>query len=102
MRSILSTYEAALKGAEALKASAEAAQKLAKAEYDRTRVLIPKGGASAFDFDSWAAKLAVATADIQKADAGLDQAKLDLEFAKVTAPISGKIKQAARHRRGTW
>lgn len=85
------SYKATLDGAEAQKAAAEAAQKLANAEYDRTRKLVSSGAASREELDVWIAKKATAGADIQKADANIEQAKLDLDFTKVKAEISGKI-----------
>jgi multidrug efflux system membrane fusion protein len=84
-------YKAALDATEAQKAAAEAALKFAKAEYDRTRKLVSTNAASREELEVWTAKQAIATADVQKAEASIEQAKLDLDFTKITAFIDGKI-----------
>lgn len=85
------TYKAALDAAEAQKAVAEANLDLAKKEYARTSSLTKKGAASREELDVWTAKEATATAERLKAMASVEQAQLDLDFTKVTAPINGKI-----------
>jgi RND family efflux transporter MFP subunit len=84
-------YKATLDGAEAQKASAEASLDLAKKEYARTIALAKTGAASREEVDVWIAKQATAAADKLKAVAAVEQAKLDLDFTKVTAPMSGRI-----------
>jgi len=84
-------YKATLDGAEAQKASAEANFELAKKEYARTMSLARTGAASREEVDVWVAKQATAAADKLKALAAVEQAKLDLDFTKITAPISGRI-----------
>src|SRR5215813_7709710 len=66
--------------------------KLARAEADVTRDerLLPKGAASQKDLDQAVADRGEARAAIQSARAAVDQAALNLEFTKVTAPISGR------------
>src|SRR5215510_8037657 len=70
--------------------------KLARAEADVTRYtrLLPKGAASQKDLDSAIADRGEARAAIQSARAQVERAALDLEFAKVTAPISGRVGRA--------
>lgn len=70
--------------------------KLARAEADRTRYerLLPKGAASQKDLDQAVADGGEARAAIQSARAAVERAALDLEFAKVTAPISGRVGRA--------
>jgi len=67
--------------------------KLARAEADVTRDerLLPKGAASQKDLDTAIADRGEARAAIQSARAAVDRAALDLEFTRVTAPISGRI-----------
>ena len=67
--------------------------KLARAEADvvRDERLLPKGAASQKDLDQVVADRGEARAAIQSARAAVDQAALNLEFTKVTAPISGRI-----------
>jgi RND family efflux transporter MFP subunit len=83
-------YQATLDGAEAQKAAAEAALKFAKAEYQRVRALVSKNAASREELETWVAKQAVSAADVLKADASIEQAKLDLGYTKIKAPIDGK------------
>jgi RND family efflux transporter MFP subunit len=67
--------------------------KLARAEADVTRDerLLPKGAASQKDLDQAVADQGEARAAIQSARGAVDRAALDLEFTRVTAPISGRI-----------
>jgi RND family efflux transporter MFP subunit len=70
--------------------------KLARAEADVTRYerLLPKGAASQKDLDTATADRGEARAAIQSARAEVERAALDLEFAKVTAPIGGRVGRA--------
>jgi RND family efflux transporter MFP subunit len=67
--------------------------KLARAEADvaRDERLLPKGAASQKDLDQAVADRGEARAAIQSARGTVDRAALDLEFTRVTAPISGRI-----------
>jgi RND family efflux transporter MFP subunit len=67
--------------------------KLARSQADVTRYerLLPKGAASQKDLDQAVAERGEARAAIQSARGAVDRAALDLEFTKVTAPISGRI-----------
>ena len=84
-------YQEALHAAEAQLAGADAALDLAKKEYARTYALLRSRAASREEVDVWVGKQAVAKAERLKAQAAVDQAKLDLDFTKVVAPIAGKI-----------
>jgi RND family efflux transporter MFP subunit len=84
-------YKAALDGAEAKKANAEASLELAKTEFDRTQELVNRKAASSRDLSTWFAKKGVAIADVSLAVADIDRAKLDMEWTKIKAPISGRI-----------
>ncbi len=85
------TYKAALDVAVAKKATADAALKLAETEYDRNRSLLGSKAAAARDVEHWLAKKDVALGEVSLALAGIDRAKLDVEFTKIKAPITGKI-----------
>ncbi len=87
-------FEAALEAAKAELASAEASLELAKKEYVRSMRLAQTGAASKEEAEVWTAKQAVAAAGKLKATASVDQAKLDLEYAKITADIGGRIGKA--------
>ncbi len=72
-------------------AGAEAQLKLANAELGRARVLRSTGALSPEELEVRGGNQAVATADVGKAKAALDKAKLDLEFTKIIAPIDGRL-----------
>src|SRR5215207_3038503 len=71
--------------------------KLARAEADvaRNERLLPKGAASQKDLDTAIAERGEARAAIQSARAVVDRAALDVEFARVTAPIGGRVGRAS-------
>src|SRR5262249_48607584 len=87
-------FEAALKNAEGQKAQWEAKHDRAKADVARYENLVPTGAASAQDLDKARADLGEAIAAIQSSEASIDAAKLNLEFSKITAPVSGQISRA--------
>ena len=72
-------------------ASAEARQALAKLQLERGKRLVQDQVISRQQFDDQEATLRTADADVAAAKAGLLTAELDLGYAKVTAPISGRI-----------
>jgi RND family efflux transporter MFP subunit len=84
-------FQASLNAAKAQVKAADAALELATAEVARTTPLVRKGAATAQELDVWVAKQHVAAADKSKAEAGVDQAKLDLEYSQITADIDGRI-----------
>jgi membrane fusion protein, multidrug efflux system len=84
-------YKASLDAAEAQKASAQASLELAKTEYARTASLVRSNAVSQTELQVWKAKQGTAEAELQKALAAIAQAKLDLDFTKVLAPITGKV-----------
>jgi RND family efflux transporter MFP subunit len=83
--------KAALDAAKAQEKAADAALQFARAEYNRTRTLIPSGASSREELETWIAKQAIAKGDLLKAQASVEQAQLDLDFCTIAAPISGKI-----------
>jgi multidrug efflux system membrane fusion protein len=85
------TYQASLEAAEAQVAATDAAVGLARSEYNRTRELVAKRAANREELEVWAAKESASKAEKLKAEASVAQAKLDLGFTKIAAPISGKI-----------
>jgi membrane fusion protein, multidrug efflux system len=84
-------YQAEVERSEAEVARWEASQRKSVADVDRNKRLLPKGAASEKDLESSVAARDSAVAEIEGAKAKLDKAKLDLEFTRVTAPISGQI-----------
>jgi RND family efflux transporter MFP subunit len=87
-------YQATLEGAEAKKAAALANLRLAETEYARNYELYRTNAASARDVEMWTAKKGLSRAEMSLADAEIDRAKLDLDFTKIKAPITGKIGRA--------
>ena len=87
-------YKAALDAAAAQVASAEANLELAKTEYARTAVLVRTKAVSDTELTVWKAKQATAAAERLRALASVEQAKLDLDFTKIAAPINGKISRS--------
>ena len=83
-------YKATLDGAQAQLAAANAALDLATKEYRRSATLLQSRAASREEVDVWTGKQGVAKADRLKAEAAVEQAKLDLGFTKIAAPIRGK------------
>jgi multidrug efflux system membrane fusion protein len=87
-------YQAALDQAKAQLVSAEANYKEAKAVEVRTNKLVTTGASTREQVDVDAGKAAVAAADVLKAKANLESARLDLDYTRVTAPITGRISKA--------
>ncbi len=87
-------YKADLAMAEAKKANAAASLKLAETEYNRNYLLYQRDASAARDVEAWAARKGIALAEVNQAEAQIDQAKLDVEWTKVKAPISGRISRA--------
>jgi len=70
---------------------AEASRNLARVQRDRLRPLVEADAVSRQTFDEAEALLAQAEADVGVARANLARRTLDVGFATVTAPISGRI-----------
>jgi RND family efflux transporter MFP subunit len=87
-------YKADLDGAESQKAAAEASHRLARATAERDRRLAATGAVSRQDLDVSLGKEAVSLADVRKAEAAIGRVKLDLDYTKITAPITGKAGRA--------
>ncbi|MDR0679816.1 MAG: efflux RND transporter periplasmic adaptor subunit [Puniceicoccales bacterium] len=83
------TYEAALNQAEAQLAQAEAQLKLDMVKLERIKSLLPQNFISKQEYDACEAMVSqdLAAADVAKAIA--EQAKINLEYCSITAPIDG-------------
>jgi multidrug efflux system membrane fusion protein len=84
-------YESDLKSAESQKAAADASYNLARATANRDRRLNATGAVSAQELDVSIGKEGVSKAEVAKAQAAIARVKLDLEYTKITAPITGKM-----------
>jgi membrane fusion protein, multidrug efflux system len=86
--------QATYDGAQAALAKAEANVKQTKAQADRDEILIKIHAVSQSDYDTAASSAAQANADVLSAKASLETASLNLGYATVVAPISGRIGKA--------
>lgn len=89
-------FEVALARAEAAVASAEARLAQAKRNTQRLKPLYEAKAASQKDFDDAASAEQVAEADVKTARANLAEARLNLGYTKVEAPVSGIAGRAQR------
>ncbi len=87
-------FQVQVDSAEATLRRAKAVQLQARQSADRQEQLKKSNVASAQQYDDAVAQLAQADADVAIAEAGLATAKLNLEYADVKAPISGRIGRA--------
>lgn len=84
-------YEAAFNSAQANIMKAKANLNLAQLKGNRGDKLIKEKVISTQDYDDIVAQLAQAKADLGIAEASLEATKIDLNYTKVHAPISGHI-----------
>lgn len=87
-------FKVQVASAEATLARAKASQLQARQQADRQREMKKSNVTSAQAVEDAVANLAIADADVASAEAGLSAAKLNLQYADVTAPISGRIGRA--------
>jgi membrane fusion protein (multidrug efflux system) len=88
------SFEVQMESAQATLARAKAVQLQAKQAADRQEQLRRSNVSSVQNLESAVALLAQADADVAAAGAGLKEAQLNLQYANVTAPISGQIGRA--------
>lgn len=87
-------FKADVDSARAILAKAEATRYQARLQDDRYRELITINAVSRQDHDNARAALMQADAAVAEAKAALERAQLNLGYATVTAPISGRIGRA--------
>ena len=87
-------HQATLKRAEAQLATARSRAKLAEDELKRAQQLVASKLVSQSVFDAALSDSQVAQAAVLEAESALSQAKLNLEYAHITAPISGRVGRA--------
>src|SRR3546814_12421983 len=85
---------AAYKAAQAALARAESVLANARQDVERYRPLVKREAISKQEYDAATARAAQAAADVESARAQADRAALDLNYAQVTAPISGRAGRA--------
>lgn len=86
-------FQVALESAQANLQKAVARRTLADAELKRTEPLVARGALPQQELDLKRADLEIAKADVVAANAAIDQAKLNLTYTEVRAPISGRVSQ---------
>jgi multidrug efflux system membrane fusion protein len=84
-------FAAEVERAEAEVAAAEARLGLARSELDRGRQLFDKRTVSQRDLDQRVNAESEAAANLLAAEAALDSARLDLGYAEIRAPVSGRV-----------
>ena len=84
-------YEAELNAANAELSSAEAQHKRANIEFARAEKLFKQKAGAETDVVKWRGQRDVARADVLRAKAKAEQAQLNLNYTKVTTPISGRV-----------
>ena len=84
-------YKAAFDSAQATLAKVQANLVTVKLKADRYRELVKINAVSKQDFDDANAALMQAEADIVAAKAALGIARINLEYTRITSPISGRI-----------
>lgn len=84
-------YEAALAAARAQRAQAEAQVALASRQLKRSAELRKRDFEPASSYDQRVSDQEVAAAALEAAEAAVRTAELNLEFTRVTAPVSGRI-----------
>ena len=89
-----STYKADLDMARARSAEAMAQLKFYGADYERNRELLRTKSLSPLDVEKSLAQRDTAQASLDTARAEVERRKLDYEFTKVRAPISGQVSRA--------
>jgi len=88
------TYRATLDSALATQAKAEASLAQAEATYKRNQALVAEKAVSQQEWIASEAAYKLAQADLAAAKAAVQQARLNVEYAAVMAPISGRIGRA--------
>jgi RND family efflux transporter MFP subunit len=84
-------FEVALKEAQADLASAEAQAKLAELEFQRISELTESPAFSRQSYDQRMQEKKAADATLAAAQAAVAEARLDLEYTRIYAPVSGRI-----------
>lgn len=84
-------YELKVEEAEAARAQAEAALRKAEADYDRVRALYENNNASKSDLDAARAAAESATAQVEAGDKRLAQARQQVGYTVLAAPLDGAI-----------
>ncbi len=85
------TYKAKVQQAEGQLAAAQAQLLRAGQEYDRQLALLKQNATAKSEVEKWKAERDAAEANIAEARAGLDLARINLGYTRVTAPFEGRM-----------
>jgi multidrug efflux system membrane fusion protein len=88
------TYMAAVDRATAQLAAARAHEKFTSADSQRAQKLLQGNAISRRDFDDRSNAALVATADVKAAEAALEDARVNLGYTKIVAPVDGRMSRA--------
>lgn len=86
-------YEAALASAKAQLAQSNARLDLANQQLARAGALRQRDVLSASTYDERVQEVRVAAAGVEVSKSAVETAELDLEFTRITAPVSGRVSQ---------
>lgn len=84
-------YELSVEQSEASVAQARASLRQAEADYDRTRALYENNNASKAELDAKRAAAESATAQVEAGEKGLDQARQQLAYTRLSSPMAGAV-----------
>jgi RND family efflux transporter MFP subunit len=87
-------YQAVLDRASAESTRLAALLVKAQQSMNRAERLYPSKSISEMDYEDCVAELAVAKASLQSAEAAVRDARVNLEFTRITSPISGRVSKA--------
>lgn len=87
-------YRARVRAAEAELARAHSQLKLSESQAQRARGLLDSRAGSREEYDQTVAARDTARAAVDAAEAALENARLDLQYTEVKAPISGRVGRA--------
>ena len=87
-------YQAVISEIEATITRAQATLQLADLEVDRQSTLVSKQAAAKARLDEAVAKQGEARGDLQRQEASLEKATLDLSYTDIKAPLAGRIGRA--------
>lgn len=83
------TYEAAVRSAEAAHAKAQTVARSTRVNAERHALLVKENAVSRQAYEDAQAQAAQSLADVAVAEAALSNARTNLQYSRVTAPISG-------------
>ncbi|MCW5672797.1 MAG: efflux RND transporter periplasmic adaptor subunit, partial [Hydrogenophaga sp.] len=89
------TLEATVKSAEAALAKSRASAQTARTNAERNAELVKIDAISRQVFDESQAQVAQSAADVAVAQAALENARINLQYSRIVAPISGQIDLSA-------